>query len=151
MALRPASFKVERQHYHLAVGLVYGSCVYAHILVAQPVGVFRVEAVDEAVAELQLGAQLEEWQVDVAAESYFKHYVVAFQPYIVVVAAREVHHGVYSRHYVGPRVVKPRCGEQQVERHAYVYGLHVLRLYDGLSVLQTVGMVVQCQVAVAEI
>ena len=42
-----------------------------HILVFDIVGMFRVERIHQAVSELQLGAQFEEGELEVAADTQF--------------------------------------------------------------------------------
>lgn len=151
LLLNKQSLEVKRQHNHLAARLVHRPGVHLHVLVAQAVGVLRVETIQQTVTEFEFGAKLEERQVDVTSKSYFKENVVTLQLYVVVIAAGKVNHGVKSGHDVRARVVQTRRAENQVERHADVDRLHVLRLHDGLSVLKLVRMVAECKVTVAEV
>ena len=75
-----------------------------------------VETVDESIAELQFGAQLEIRQIEVAAQTKFEEHVVTLQLYVVVVLARKVYHGVYYGNEIRTRVVESGGTEQQIER-----------------------------------
>ena len=61
--------------------------IAALVDVGQLVNVLVVDGIGQAVAELQLGNELEKWKVEVAAQSYLDHRVVAFQLYVVLILA----------------------------------------------------------------
>ena len=59
LLLNKQSLEVKRQHNHLAARLVHRPGVHLHVLVAQAVGVLRVETIQQTVTEFEFGAMLE--------------------------------------------------------------------------------------------
>ena len=72
-------FEIEAESNQLGVAWTDRIGEEAGVGVGQVVRVVAVEGIGEAVAELQLRYQLEERQLEVAAEANLKHGVVAFQ------------------------------------------------------------------------
>lgn len=109
-------FEIEAEDNHLCVCLAHGFGEAEHISVAKLVWVIGVEAVAKTINELQFGTELEERQVEVAAETYLRADVVAFQLYVIGALAAEVYHRVETCHEVRTMVVEPWRGENEVER-----------------------------------
>lgn len=72
--------EIEREDDHLAVAAGDGIGVLAQVGVLQFAGMVLVEGIAKTVAELQLGDELEEGQIEIAAQSDFKEKVGALQP-----------------------------------------------------------------------
>ena len=131
--------------------LLYGFGEAQHVSVAQAVGVSGIEAVAQSVHELQFGSQLEERQVEVAAESHLSAYVVAFEADVVGALAAEIYHRVDTGYEVRTVVVEPRGCEYEVECGGDVHRLEILVLLSGLAFRVEVGHVAERYVAISEV
>ena len=125
--------EVKGEDEHLGVGGRDALGEDAAVDVSQFVGVVAVQRVGEAVAELQLRYELEEGEVEVAAQTDLDHRVVALQLKEVLILAREVDHGGNAGQYVGSVVVEALGRELQADGQGDIGVFHVLRLLDGMS------------------
>ena len=135
--------EIEREDDHLAVAAGDGIGVLAQVGVLQFAGMVLVEGIAKTVAELQLGDELEEGQIEIAAQSDFKEKVGALQLDILLILAREVDHRVDACHHVRTVVVPSLGTELDVEGKRDVGVLHVLRHLGGLAVGRQVGEVAE--------
>ena len=142
--------EVERQHDHLAVGAVEAVAEDALVDIGELVDMLLVEGVAETVAELQLGDELEEGEVEVATHAYLEHGVETVEMDVVLVLAREVDHRTDTADEVGTVVVEALGRELQVDRHSKVGVFQVLRRLARLAAVVEVIEVAEDEVLAAE-
>ena len=99
--------EVNSQGYHLGVGVIDGVGVL-HQRPVDEVGAFLFQDVEESEGKLQFGYQLEERQIDVAAQAYLEEAVEGFSGDGTVLVVREVYGRRSTRYKVGTEVVVSR-------------------------------------------
>lgn len=143
--------EVECQHYHLAAGAVNAVAEDALVDIRQFIDMLLVERVAEAVAELQLGYELEEGQVEIATHAHLDHRVEALEVHIVLILARQVDHRTDTADEVGPVVVETLSREFHVDGEGQVGVLHVLGRLAWLAGIVQVVEVTKREVLRAEV
>lgn len=98
-----------------------------HRSIAQPGGMTFVEAVGQAEHELQLGAELEKRQIEVAPHTCLKIDIIALELQDVIVSPAEVDDGAQSCHEVRPVVSRTLRRIDNVCRTGDIDTLQVLR------------------------
>ena len=113
------SFEIKREDYHLGAAAIDGAGKDEWCLVGE-VGTVLVDDVEEPVAELYLGYEFEEREVEVATDACLEIYVEGLELEVALFLDGEVEHGVDACHKVWAVVVEPLGGELDVDRHGYV-------------------------------
>ena len=93
-----------------------------------------VEGVAESVDKLKFGAQLEERQIEVAAQAHLHREIISLQPEIIAVLTRKIEHRNDASHEVRTVIVEAWSGEYQVARRGDIRRLHVLTRLLGLAI-----------------
>ena len=145
------SLKIKRQGDDFCTSLVDGVGIHHHVAVAKMIGMVSVERVGEAIHEFQLGTEFKKWKIEVTANAQLCIEVVTLQLQIVVVATREINHRVETRHEIRTVIVEAGGCNNQVDGAGDVGGLHVLVLLSGFAVDIHVGVIEECEMAVAKI
>lgn len=146
--------KVEREGDNLAARLLRRIGIHeavGHARVGETLRVLGVEIVHESVAELKLGTELEEREIEVAAHAHLEEKVVTLKLDVVGVASGEVEHRVEAGHEIRTVVVEAGRTEDKLHCGRHVDGLQLLRLGDVLPVARLVGEVGEADVARSEI
>lgn len=108
--------EIECEHKHLALSAIDRPSEDELSLVCE-VGTVFLYDVGKSPAELQLRNEFEEWQVEVAAKSYFKIAVGSLEKNLLLLLHGEVINRVDSSHHVWAVVVEALGRILHVNRH----------------------------------
>ena len=122
------------------MSLAYRTGERPHRSIAQAGGMPRVEAVGQPEHELQLGTELEERQIEVAAHACLEEDIVALELQYVIVPPAEVDDGAEPRHDIRPVVARTLRGVDDVSRAGDVDRLEVLRA--AAQAVRSLGLIV---------
>ena len=125
-----SSFEVEGEGNDLGFGFIDAERIGTHRLVLQMIGVSGIEAVCEAIHELQFWPYFEERHVEVAAEACLEVHVIAFESDIAVVGAGEVDGRGETQYRIRPVVTHAWRSGDEVKRTGEVDRFQVLRAVE---------------------
>lgn len=143
--------EIEGENNHLGMRLADRLSVGNHVFVTQLVDMVLVQAVGQAIEELQFGSQLEEGEIEIASRSYLDEEVRPFEFEVIVLFVAEVNHGIDAGNHVGTMVIKPRPGKDEVHGGGEIGGLHVLFLLAYLALRVHIIIIMERDVARAKV
>lgn len=136
--------EIECEYEHFAFAAVYRFREDKLSRVGEVIAVF-FHYVRQSPAELELGYELEERKIEVAAKANFEEAVHRLDENLLLLLDGEVIHRVDSCHHVGAIVVESLCRELHVDRQRDVGRFH------GLVLLVAVQFIAKRQVLRAEV